>query len=165
MSDNNPVEVADRVVVGIEYTLTVEGEVLDSSEEDGPLEYLQGFHNIIPGLEKELAGMKVGESKSVVVQPEDGYGEYDEDALMDVPRSEFPESIPLEEGVELHVTDEDGDELLTTIVEVGDETVILDANHPLAGKELNFEVKVISLREASEEEISHGHVHSGGHDH
>lgn len=165
MSNNNPAEVADRVVVKMEYTLTVDGEVLDSSKDEGPLEYLQGFQNIIPGLEKEMEGMKIGESKSVVVQPTDGYGNYDDGAVKEVPRSEFPEEVPMEEGIELQVTDDEGDTMLATITAVGEETVTLDTNHPLAGKELLFEVEVVGLRNPLEDEISHGHVHSGDHDH
>ena len=165
MSDNKPTEVADKVVVTLEYTMTVEGEVLDSSDEEGPLEYLQGFQNVIPGLEKAMLGMKVGESKSVVVSAEEGYGEFEEDSIMKVPRDEFPPEIPVEKGVELHMTDQDGDTFMATVVEVGEKSVQLDTNHPLAGKELHFDVKVTGLRAATPEEIDHGHVHSGGHHH
>jgi FKBP-type peptidyl-prolyl cis-trans isomerase SlyD len=152
-------QVADDVVVTIDYTLTVDGEVLDSSEEEGPLEYLQGHQNIIPGLERELAGTKVGESKKVTVAPEDGYGEIDEKAIVDVPLDEFPEDMPLEVGIELEVTDKEENIMLATIVEVGKETVKLDTNHPLAGKTLHFEVSVVDLRAATEEELAHGHAH------
>lgn len=162
---SKPTQVADDVVVTIDYTLTVDGEVLDSSEEEGPLEYLQGHQNIIPGLERELAGMKVGGSKNLTVAPEDGYGEVDQEAIMDVPLSEFPEEVPLEEGFELEVTDKEGDIMLAKIVEVGKTTVKLDTNHPLAGKTLHFEVKVVNLRPATDEELTHGHVHSEGHPH
>jgi FKBP-type peptidyl-prolyl cis-trans isomerase SlyD len=159
-------QVADDVVVTIDYTLTVDGEVLDSSEEEGPLEYLQGHQNIIPGLERELAGTKVGENKKVTVPPEDGYGETDEKAIVDVPRDEFPEDMPLEVGIELEVTDKEEHIILATIVEVGKDIVKLDTNHPLAGKTLHFEVSVLALRTATEEELAHGHVHiQGGHHH
>lgn len=158
-------QVAENLIVTIEYTLTVEKEILDSSDEEGPLEYLHGFANIIPGLEKELLGMRVGESKKVVVAPKDGYGELEEDALMDVPRAEFPDDFPIEEGVELEIMDDDENIVLVTIVEVGDETIKLDTNHPLAGKVLNFDVTVTGLREADAEELEHGHVHVEGHHH
>ena len=158
-------KVENNMVVTIDYTLTVDGEVLDSSEEEGPLEYLQGHGNIIPGLEKELDGVKVGESKKVVVAPADGYGEIEEDAIMDVPLSEFPEGVPLEVGIELEVTDKDGDIMLVRISEVGEENVKLDTNHPLAGKTLDFEVKVLAVRLAEDVEIEHGHVHFEGHEH
>lgn len=167
MSDTNkPTQAADDLVVTIDYTLTVEGEVVDSSEEEGPLDYLQGHENIIPGLEQEIEGMKIGESKTVFVAPEDGYGLIEPDAVIEVDRSEFPENVPVEVGVELEITDSEGDMMFATITEVGDEVVKLDTNHPLAGKELQFEVTVKDLREASEEELQHGHVHYGGdHDH
>ena len=163
--ENKPTQVADDLVVTIDYTLTVDGEVLDSSEEEGPLEYLQGHGNIIPGLEKELAGVKVGESKKVVVAPADGYGEIEEDAFMEVPLSEFSEGVPLEVGIELEVTDKDGDIMLVRIAEVGEESVKLDTNHPLGGKTLHFEVKVLAMRQAEEVELEHGHVHMEGHEH
>ena len=97
--------VKDGLVVSMEYKLTVDGEVLDSSDEAGPLQFLAGYGNIIPGLENEMMGMKIGESKSVTVQPEDGYGEFDEEAFTDVSRSQLPADMKLQEGMELHVTD------------------------------------------------------------
>ncbi len=166
MSDEKtPAQVADDVVVSMDYTLTVDGEVLDSSAEEGPLDYLQGHGNIIRGLEREMTGMKVGDSKSVKVQAADGYGETDPEAVMDVPMSEFPDDVPVKVGVELHLRDKDGDEIFAKILEVRKDSVKLDTNHPLAGKELHFEVKVVGLRAATAEELSHGHVHSHGHGH
>lgn len=159
--ENKPTQVTDNLVVKIDYKLTVEGELLDSSGEDGPLEYLHGHQNIIPGLERELAGMKAGDSKQVSVAAVDGYGEIDDEAIIDVPREEFPENIPLDPGIELEITDQDGEIMLAKILEIGDEMVKLDSNHPLAGKVLEFDVKVVELREATDEEIAHGHVHSG----
>ena len=161
-----PTQAADDLVVTIEYTLTVDGEVIDSSEEGGPLDYLQGHANIIPGLEREIEGMKIGDNKKVTVAPEDGYGLIEPDAILEVDRDEFPEDVPVEVGVELEITDDEGDMMFATIIEVGDDVVQLDTNHPLAGKELHFDVTVVDLREASEEELEHGHVHFGGdHDH
>lgn len=159
-------QVADDLVVTIDYKLTVDGEVVDSSEEEGPLDYLHGYDNIIPGLEKELAGMRVGESKKVSVAPEDGYGMIDPEAVIELSREEFPEDVPLEIGIELEITDHDGDMMFATIIEVGDDSVKLDTNHPLAGKTLQFDVTVKSLRKATPEEIEHGHAHYGnGHHH
>ena len=157
--------VQDGLVVSMEYTLTVDGEVLDSSDGAGPLQFLVGYGNIIPGLEKEMMGMKIGDSKDVVVQPADGYGEFDDEAFMDVPRTEFPEDMKLEEGMELHVTDEDGQHQAAFVAKFDKETVQLDFNHPLAGAELHFSVKVVALRDPSEEELDHGHVHEEGHHH
>jgi len=159
-------EVQNGVVVSMDYKLTVDGELLDSSDEAGPLQFLAGYENIIPGLEREMLGMKIGDSKDVVVKPADGYGEFDDQAFMDVPRSEFPQDMELEEGMELHVTDEDGQHQAAYVNSFDDQAVQLDFNHPLAGAELHFSVKVVALREPTEEEKDHGHVHEGdGHHH
>lgn len=160
-----PQEVTDDVVVSMEYTLTVDGDILDSTEDGEPLDFLQGHRNIIPGLEKELYGLSEGDTKDVKVIAAEAYGEIDLEALMDVPRSEFPPTIPLETGTELQVKDKEGEVRYATITEVGAENVQLDFNHPLAGKELNFEIKVVGLRSPTTEELSHGHVHSEDHQH
>jgi FKBP-type peptidyl-prolyl cis-trans isomerase SlyD len=158
-TQNHPTKVADDVVVSIDYSLTVEGQVVDSTEGDEPLQFLQGHQNIIPGLEKELNGMKIGDSKKVVVSPDEAYGEIDEENIIEVPRDEFPTEIPLEIGTELEVKNADGEVLTATISEISEKTVKLDFNHPLAGKQLTFDVTVIDLRDATEEELTHGHVH------
>jgi len=158
--------VQNGVVVSMEYTLKIDGEVIDSSEGHDPLEFLTGQGNIISGLESEMIGMKVGESKDVVVPPADGYGEYDEDAFLDVPKNQFPADMPVEEGLELTVRDDSGEGRYARIESVEGETVRLNFNHPLAGDELHFNVKVVNLREPTEEELDHGHVHQGdGHHH
>ena len=165
-TEEKPTQVEDDVVVTIEYKLLVDGEILDSTDEEGPLDYLQGHDNIIQGLEKELAGMKVGDAKKVTVSPEDGYGDLDPNAIFDLPRDEFPDDVPLEEGIELEITDHNGEVMLAKIVGVGEEEIRLDTNHPLAGKTLHFEVTIKNLRKASPEEIDHGHAHFGdGHHH
>jgi FKBP-type peptidyl-prolyl cis-trans isomerase SlyD len=157
--------VRDGLVVSMEYTLSVDGEVLDSSKDAGPLQFLAGYDNIVPGLEREMVGMKIGESKDVLVLPEDGYGEFDEEAFMEVPRSEFPTDMELEEGLELNVTDEDGQHQIAFVESFNDKNVRLDFNHPLAGAELQFNVKVVALRDPTKEELDHGHVHEEGHHH
>jgi len=157
--------VQNGMVVSMDYKLTVDGEVLDSSDDAGPLQFLAGHDNIVPGLEREMIGMKIGESKDVVVIPAEGYGEFDDEAFMDVPRSEFPKDMELEEGMELHITDEEGQHQAAYVVNFDDKTVQLDFNHPLAGAELHFSVKVVALREPTEEEVDHGHVHEGDEHH
>lgn len=157
--------VQDGLVVSMEYTLTVDGEVLDSSEGLGPLQFLAGYDNIVPGLEREMIGMKVGESKKVVVAPADGYGEFEAEAFTEVPRSDFPSDMELEEGLELSVTDEDGASRYARVDKISQDTIQLDFNHPLAGVELQFDVKVVALRDPTEEELDHGHVHEDGHHH
>jgi FKBP-type peptidyl-prolyl cis-trans isomerase SlyD len=154
-----PQYVQDNVVVTMHYQLEVDGEVYDASEENDPLVFLQGHQNIIPGLESELYGLKVGESKEVQVAPQDGYGEIDKDAIQDVDRDEFPSDIPLEPGVELEMKDQEGNEIYARIVSVSKDRVKLDFNEPLAGKKLDFRITIIDLREATAEEIEHGHAH------
>jgi FKBP-type peptidyl-prolyl cis-trans isomerase SlyD len=158
-------KVNDGHVVSMEYTLKVDGEVTDTSEGREPLKYVHGAGNIIPGLEREMVGMTVGESKDVVVAAADGYGEEDDKAFMDVPREQFPEEIPVKVGTEIQVQNQAGQPMYARIDKVGDSTVRLDFNHPLAGKELHFAVKVVGLREATPEEKEHGHVHEPGHQH
>ena len=157
--------VQDGVVVSMEYTLHVDGKLLDSSEGQGPLQFLTGYGNIIPGLENEMMGMKIGESKDVVVQPADGYGEFDQDAFMEVAKKDFPKDMPLEVGAELSVRDNADNARTAYIDSVEGDLVTLNFNHPLAGDELHFHVKVVALREPNDEELSHGHVHEAGHHH
>jgi FKBP-type peptidyl-prolyl cis-trans isomerase SlyD len=151
-------------VVTLDYTLTVDGKVVDTSEGSQPIQFIQGQGQIIPGLENHLYGMKVGEEKDVVVQPEQGYGEVDQENFADIPRNQFPPEIPLEPGTELELRDQDGQILEARIAQVGNDTVRLDFNHPLAGKQLNFNIKVIGIRNPTAEENAHGHVHEG-HEH
>ena len=152
-------------VVSMEYTLQVDGEEIDSSKGQEPLQFLVGHGNVISGLEREMMGMKVGDSKDVVIQPSDAYGEFDEGAFMDVPRGEFPKDMPIEEGLELSVRDDSGQSRYARIDSIEGDNVTLNFNHPLAGDELHFNVKVVGLREPTTEELSHGHVHDGGHHH
>lgn len=159
-TQKKPQVVADDVVVSLDYTLTVDGQVVDTTEGDEPLQFLQGHQNIIPGLERELAGMKIGDSKTVTVPSADAYGDVDPENIIDVPRGEFPPEIPLETGTELEVKNSDGEVLTATITSVDKNSVKLDFNHPLAGKSLTFEVTVVDLRVPSEEELVHGHVHT-----
>jgi FKBP-type peptidyl-prolyl cis-trans isomerase SlyD len=157
--DKHSATVGDNMVVSLDYILTVDGEVIDASEKDQPIKFIQGQGQIITGLERELYGMEVGESKDVQVMAAEGYGEEDPQAYSDVPRGDFPDHIPLEPGVRLQLKDQDGETRQAHIVSVNDEDVRLSFNHPLAGKDLAFEVKVVNLRPATQEEIDHGHIH------
>lgn len=165
MADNKPEVVADDLVVSLAYKLTVDGDVLDEAGDGDALEFLQGHGNIISGLETQLAGMKVGESKSVVVPPATGYGEIDNELIDEVSLSEFPKEVTPEIGMELEVKDEDGNEMYGKVLSIEGDTATMDFNHPLAGKELHFDVKIVSLRPATGEELAHGHVHSHDHHH
>lgn len=154
--------VQENVVVSMEYTLRVDNEEIDSSKGQDPLEFLVGHGNIISGLEREMIGMKVGDSKNVVIQPADAYGEFDEEAFMEVPRDAFPQDIPVEEGAELTVRDDAGQSRYARIDAIDGDNVTLNFNHPLAGDELQFDVRVVGLRAPTSEELEHGHVHQGG---
>ncbi|HEX7973240.1 MAG TPA: peptidylprolyl isomerase [Anaerolineales bacterium] len=151
--------VQDDKVVTMDYTLKVDGEVVDSSDNNEPIQFIQGQGQIIPGLERQLYGMTIGESKNVVVPPGEGYGEVDSGAYTDIPRSDFPPHIPLETGIQLQLRDQNGEVMDAYITEVRDEDIRLNFNHPLAGKELHFAVSVVDVRNATAEELAHGHVH------
>ena len=157
--------VKNNLVIAIDYTLRVDGKVIDTSAEDEPLEFLQGHGNIISGLEDEMLGMKISESKEVLVSPDDGYGEVDEEAFMEIPSNQFPENIPVEVGTELQVENEEGAPAYARIEQIENNIALLNFNHPLAGKELYFAVKIAGIRDPSEEELAHGHVHHKNHEH
>jgi len=157
--------VRDGQVVSMEYTLWVDDKKVDSSEGGDPLEFLAGYGNIIPGLENRMKGMKIGDSQEVSVTPVDGYGEYDAEDYLDVGRKEFPADMQVETGMELSVRDDEGQSRYARVETVSPETVRLNFNHPLAGKTLKFNVKVVGLREPTPEELEHGHVHQHGHSH
>jgi FKBP-type peptidyl-prolyl cis-trans isomerase SlyD len=160
MDDSKNKTIEDGQVVSLNYTLTVDGEVVDTSEGSEPIQFIQGEGQIIPGLEEGLYGLQVGDKRQIVVPAETGYGQPDPENYADIPRSEFPANIPLQPGVELEMKDQDGEVIEARIASVHDDTVRLDFNHPLAGKELHFAVEVVNLRDATEEEMDHGHVHS-----
>ena len=159
-------QISKNTVVEMEYTLKdTAGEVLDTSNGKGPLAYLHGFKNIIPGLEKELEGKKSGDELSVKISPEQAYGQRDENLISEVSKNELSAIPDLEVGMQLQAQSSQGARILT-VTQIEGETVTLDANHPLAGMELHFEVKVTKVRSATEEELAHGHVHGpGGHQH
>jgi FKBP-type peptidyl-prolyl cis-trans isomerase SlyD len=158
-------QIESRKVVTLEYTLTDEGgDVLDTSKGGEPLVYLHGSGHIIPGLENALAGKAEGESLKVTVAPADAYGDRDEELLQTVPKSRLGDE-ELDVGMQFQARGPEGPVLLT-VVGVLEDTVTLDANHPLAGKTLTFDVTVIAVRDATLEELTHGHVHGpGGHHH
>ena len=160
-----PIKVEDEQVISMHYTLHVDGQVVDSSEGGEPLQFIQGMGHIIPGLEHQLYDMKIGDIKKVVVAPKDGYGEANAEAFMDVPRDSFPPDVPLKVGTELELRDQADHPVYARIESVNDENVRLNMNHPLAGKELHFDVKIADIRPATDEEISHGHVHGNEHNH
>lgn len=158
--------IADQKVVSLNYTVKdTEGQVIDSSEGAAPLVYLHGQGNIIPGLEAALVGKTPGEAFDVTVEPADAYGEYNEEILQVVPRKAFEGVESIETGMVFTAQAPNGPVQLTVAKVEGDE-ITVDPNHPLSGKILHFSGSVIEVREATAEELSHGHVHGeGGHQH
>lgn len=162
-------QIAKDSVVSIDYTLrNDDGEILDTSSGREPLTYLHGSGNIIPGLENELTGKVVGDSLYVKVAPENGYGLHDPERVQNVPRTAFPKNMVPQVGMQLMARDPAGNAFPLWIVGVEADSVVVDGNHPLAGQTLHFQVEVKEIRAASEEELSHGHVHGPhghGHEH
>ena len=156
---------ADRVVL-IHYTLKDDdGAVIDSSDGAEPLAYIQGHGNLVAGLEKALEGKRDGDAVSVSVPPAEGYGEHDAALIQRVPKRSMQGSGEIKKGMQFQARTDDGMRVFTVTAVVGD-MVTLDGNHPLADKTLNFEVQIVSVREATNEELEHGHVHgAGGHHH
>jgi len=153
-------------VVSIHYTLKDEaGEVLDSSEGKPPLQYLHGANNLVPGLEQELQGKSTGAKFETSIPPEHGYGERNEDFVQTIQKDMFQGVDAVEPGMTFVAQGEGGAERQVRVTEVDGEEVTIDANHPMAGMTLNFEVEVVDVREGTDQEIEHGHVHNAGADH
>jgi FKBP-type peptidyl-prolyl cis-trans isomerase SlyD len=159
--------VAQDKVVLIHYTLTDDtGKVLDSSSGGEPLAYLHGQGNIIPGLEKALEGKQAGDKLNVRVEPSEGYGVRDDSLVQQVPRRSFGSVATLEPGMQFHAQSSQGHTRVVTVTRVQGDMVTVDGNHPLAGEVLTFDVEVAEVRDATGEELEHGHVHGpGGHHH
>ncbi len=155
-------QITKHTAAAIHYTLTDnEGNVLDSSAGRDPLHYIQGIGNLIPGMEEGLEGKTKGEKFNIKVSPEKGYGVKSEELLQQVPRSSFGDQ-PVEVGMQFQTNQGS----VVTVTKIGLDSITVDANHPLAGVELNFDVEVMEIRLATEEELAHGHVHGpGGHHH
>ena len=132
--------------VAFDYTLTVEGKVVDNSEDKGPLEYTHGDGKLIPGLTRQMEGLAVGDEKTVVVAPKEAYGEVDQAALREVPLTSLPKDIKPQPGMQLQATAPSGEVFPVRIAEVKQDSVVMDFNHPLAGKSLTFKVKVVSVK-------------------
>jgi len=160
-------QIANNSIVCIEYTLRDdEGNVLDTSEGREALSYLHGAGNIILGLENALSGKKTGEELSVKISPDEGYGQRNEQLTQVVSRDIFESVENIEVGMQFQGETPDKQPMIITITDIEGENITIDGNHPLAGVNLNFDIKVVDVRDATAEEIEHGHVHgAGGHDH
>ncbi len=159
-------QIAERTVASFHYTLTNDaGTVIDSSSGTDPLAYLHGVGNIVPGLEKAMEGRAAGDKFDVKVSPEEGYGTPNEMLIQVVPREAFQGVDDIEVGMQFQAQTPQG-AISVSVAKIEDGMVTVDGNHPLAGQNLNFAIEVVDVRAASEEEVTHGHVHgSGGHNH
>lgn len=158
-------QISKDLVASIHYTLKNDaGEVLDSSEGQEPMQYVHGASNIVIGLEKELEGKTTGDKLSIVVAPEDGYGEYDATLVQELPREMFAGVDTIEVGMEFHAETKDGQQIIE-VKKVDGDTIVVDGNHPMAGQSLHFDIEVTDVRKASEDELTHGHVHGPGCNH
>lgn len=159
-------QIAERCVALFHYTLKNDaGEVIDSSEGRDPLGYLHGAGNIVPGLEKAMEGKQAGDSFEVTVAPEEGYGARNEQLVQAVPRSMFQGVEDIQPGMRFQAESNQGP-VSVIVTEVSEEEVTVDGNHALAGENLNFSIEVTDVREATQEEVDHGHPHGpGGHQH
>ncbi len=156
-------QVDKHKVVVLDYTLKdSEGVVMDSTEGRGDFAYLHGTNNVIPGLEKALDGRKAGDEVEVTIAPNEGYGERNEGMVQVVSKSTLESSDEAQVGMQFYSHSPDGETIMYTVMEVKGDDITIDGNHPLAGVELHFALKIVDIREATEEEISHGHVHGPG---
>ncbi len=165
-----PNQVQENMVVTIAYQMSIDGNVVEDAPADDPLPYLHGQENIVAGLENALVGKQVGDSVSTTLEPEDAYGTHDPEGIRQAERADFdlPEGITV--GMEVEIEDAEGQLFVATIQDMDDETLTLDFNHPLAGKTITFDVDILDIREATEEELEIGepaeylHGHDYTHD-
>lgn len=159
--------VAKRVI-SFHYTLTgADGEVIDTSRDSNQaFSYLEGMNQIIPGLEKAMALLSAGDKRKIEVEAKDAYGDHDDQLIVEVPKTKLPNSDKLEVGDQFQASGPNGEMLLFRVIELIGDQVKLDGNHPLAGEKLTFDVEVTDVRNATAEELAHGHAHGpGGHHH
>ncbi len=155
----------DRIVT-LKYTLKDNDDNIIDKSDDGSFSYLHGASNIIPGLENALTGKTAGDELSVSIPPAEAYGEHDAGNTQTVPRDMFPPDHEIEVGMQFHAQAPDGQPLMVKVIGVEENEVTVDGNHPLAGMQLNFDVKVTDVRDATSEELEHGHAHGpDGHGH
>lgn len=160
-------KIENKRAVAIGYKLTIDdGILVDMSEPGQPLWYLHGFGNIIPGLESALEGLEVGDKKTVVVEPEQGYGTYEQERVHQVPKTQFDAKASFNVGDRVSANSPDGRQMEARVKAISAKEITLDFNHELAGKTLTFDVEVTEIRKAEKVELEHGHIHGpGGHHH
>lgn len=155
-------------VISFHYTLTnTQGEVIDTSrDQNAPFTYMEGTGQIIPGLEKSMALLNQGDTRKIEVEPKEAYGEHDQELIVEVPSSKLPNPKEVQVGDQFQASGPNNEMLLFRVIELNGDQVKLDGNHPLAGEKLFFDVEVMGIRDATAEEMAHGHVHGpGGHHH
>jgi FKBP-type peptidyl-prolyl cis-trans isomerase SlyD len=157
MVKNNNLSVEKDIVVTLDYSLEINGEEIDS----GPIQFIQGHGNIIPGLENGIEGMILGEEKQLMVKSQDAYGKYDPELEVEVSLKSFPEDFEIKLGRPMRLQDDKGHIFTGIAIAISNETVRMNLNHPLAGKDLLFKTKVIDLRQATQEEIKQGSLAHG----
>jgi FKBP-type peptidyl-prolyl cis-trans isomerase SlyD len=153
----NKLKIQDHMVVKLKYVLSADGNRLGNCEPD-PVVYLHGHNQIIPGFEKRVSGLSVGESITFEVEPDEGYGYREEEAKIDMPKADYPQGLPMVLGAELQMVNDDGDEIPGWLTEISDNQLTIDFNHPLANKTLHFEVEILDIREGTPEEIQNHDV-------
>lgn len=158
MADLQTITVTDHIVVSLNYTLTVDGKVIDSTDGSNPLEYLHGHRNLLSGLEHALAGLACGEAKEVFLPAKEAYGLIDPQAFVEIEKAQFPPNFEFKIGRDLRVQDDEGRIHIATICEINADTVRLDLNHPLAGKDLLFQATVVGLRAPTQDELNRGRI-------
>jgi FKBP-type peptidyl-prolyl cis-trans isomerase SlyD len=150
-------------VVNLSYSLkNSKGEELDKSDQSQPFAYLHGMGQVVPGLEKALEGLVVGDKKEVTVPPAEGYGDYVPTLKTQVERSNFPKDVDIKPGMQFEAEDEGKQRIIFEVISLEGDKINIDGNHPLAGETLHFSVEVTGIREATQEELSHGHAHGEG---
>lgn len=164
---DTPGQVSDGMVVAIAYQMRLDdGQLVDEATNAEPFAFIQGQGQLMPVLERALSGMRVGEHKKLTVAPEDAFGDVDEDQVVELSWNELPDDLELSEGDVVDMEEADTGELVAaTVVELNDDGILLDLNHPLAGETLFFSMEVLGVRAATADELAHGHVHGDGHHH
>lgn len=143
-----------------------DGKIIEATSKDNPFSFISGADQVLPMLEHNIGEMLIGSKRVVVLEPENAYGIYEEDAIQVVDRSEFPQESELKVGMEFIADTPDGGQMPFTIKSINENNIELDFNHPLAGLQLTFDIELLNLRDATQEELAHGHVHgAGGHHH
>jgi len=163
-------KISKHTVPSVTYSLRIDGELIEETSKENPFVFLMGVGGMIPGFERQLKGLESGQSYEFTIEPSEGYGEVDPEAIVTIPKDIFKEKGKVNKslvvGNTIPLQDHQGHPMNGVVLEISDDTVKMDFNHQLAGKTLNFSGEILDIRAATQEEISHGHIHGpGGHHH